>query len=169
MSIRRGPKPDRFVILPNELAREQNLSFRARGLLAYLLSMPEDWRTNSNQLAGQSPKEGRDAIRSALTELEHAGYLKRRRIQDADGRWRTETIVTDSPVDEAGENWSSYPLPEPDEPAPANPALIEVPTTKDLRLVVVQILTRGTRSVTRATVRDGTRTRSNAARVTSTS
>jgi hypothetical protein len=96
MSIRRGPKPDRFVILPNELAREQNLSFRARGLLAYLLSMPEDWRTNSNQLAGQSPKEGRDAIRSALTELEHAGYLKRRRLQDADGRWRTETIVTDS-------------------------------------------------------------------------
>ena len=56
MSIRRGPKPDRFVILPNELAREQNLSFRARGLLAYLLSMPEDWLTNSNQLAGQSPK-----------------------------------------------------------------------------------------------------------------
>ena len=134
MSIRRGPKPDRFVILPNELAREQNLSFRARGLLAYLLSMPEDWRTNSNQLAGQSPKEGRDAIRSALTELEHAGYLKRRRLQDADGRWRTETIVTDSPVDEAGENWSSYPLPGPDEPAPANPARIEVPTTKDLRV-----------------------------------
>jgi len=134
MSIRRGPRPDRFVILSNHLVRQQELSFRARGLLAYLLSMPEDWRTNSNQLASQSPKEGRDAIRTALVELEHAGYLKRIRVQDDAGRWRTETIVTDSPVDEAGEIWSSYPLPEPDEPAPANPALLEVPTKKDLEI-----------------------------------
>lgn len=132
MSIRRGPRPDRYVVIPNEVARHAQLSFRARGLLAYLLSMPEDWRTNSNQLAQQSPKEGRDAIRSALVELEHAGFLKRRRIQDAAGRWKTETIVTDSPVDETGENWSSYPLPEPDEPAPVNPALLEVPNNEVL-------------------------------------
>lgn len=130
--IRRGPRPDRFVVLANHTVREARLSFRARGLLAYLLSMPEDWRTNSNQLAGQSPKEGRDAIRTALVELERAGYLKRIRVQDDAGRWRTETVVTDSPVDDAGENWSSYPLPETDEPAPVDPALIEIPKKKDL-------------------------------------
>lgn len=129
--IRRGPRPDRFVVLANHTVREARLSFRARGLLAYLLSMPEDWRTNSNQLAGQSPKEGRDAIRTALVELERAGYLKRIRVQDDAGRWRTETIVTDSPVDNSGENWSSYPQPETDEPAPLDPALIEIPRTKD--------------------------------------
>lgn len=130
--IRRGPKPDRFVIIPNRIARQRELSFRARGLLSYLLSMPEDWQTNSNRLAAESPKEGRDAIRSALAELEDAGYLRRRRIQDDAGRWRTETIVTDDPRDNPVENTPSYPRPRTDEPASVNQALIEVPTTNDL-------------------------------------
>lgn len=105
--IRRGPRPDRYVIIGNEIARDDRLSFRARGLLTYLLSMPEGWRTNSNQLAAQTPREGRDAIRTALRELETAGYLTRCRLQDAAGRWHTETIVTDRPgenhVDNAGQ------------------------------------------------------------------
>lgn len=131
--IRRGPKPDRFVILPNRVARERELSFRARGLLAYLLSMPEDWQTNSNRLAAESPKEGRDAVRSALAELEAAGYLRRYRIQDDAGRWRTESIITDEPRDNRGDNAAGYPPPRTDEPASVNQALIEVPTTKYLQ------------------------------------
>lgn len=134
--IRRGKRPDRYVILGNDLVRNPHVSFRARGILAYLLSMPEGWETNSNRLAATSPREGRDAIRTALRELETAGYLTRKREQNAAGQWRTVTIVTDEPGENLGENPvdkpASNPQPETDKPAPANPALIETPTKKDL-------------------------------------
>lgn len=97
--IIRGPRPDRYVIIANEIAQDERLSFRARGLLTLLLSKPEGWRTNSTQLALETPREGRDAIRTALRELETVGYLTRRRHQDTAGRWITDTIVTDEPVD----------------------------------------------------------------------
>jgi len=128
MTIRRGDRPERFVIVDNNTIRRKDLSFRARGLLAYLLSMPADWKTNAARLAKQSPLEGRDAILTALKELEHAGFLHRHRYQDSAGRWHTENIVVENPV----EKCPSYPLPETDEPNSVNPYIKEIPTTKDL-------------------------------------
>ena len=128
MPIRRGPKPDRYVILDNNLIRRTDLSFRARGLLAYLLSMPTDWKTSAARLAKESPLEGRDAILTALKELERAGHLHRVRYQDTAGRWHTDNIVGDNPVEKP----PSYPLPEPDEPNSVEPYILERPTKKDI-------------------------------------
>ena len=41
--IVRGPRPDRFTIVDNEILRNHALSFKARGLLAYLMSMQDNW------------------------------------------------------------------------------------------------------------------------------
>lgn len=92
-------------MIANEALENSDLTWRARGVLAYLLSRPEGWSTSAERLAGQSPKgkEGRDAMRSVLTELEAAGYIVRERVQDARGRWSTGMVVYDFPAKNAAE------------------------------------------------------------------
>jgi len=90
-------KPERdFTIIPNRVLRDDALSYRARGLLMYLLSQPEDWQISSGRLAIESG-EGRDAIRRALMELRTVGYLELTREQDDRGLWASHYTVTDTP------------------------------------------------------------------------
>ncbi|MCQ4119911.1 helix-turn-helix domain-containing protein [Rhodococcus tibetensis] len=100
MSVRRGPrKADQFTILDNAALCDDRLSFRARGILAYILSKPADWRTSSESLA-RAAKEGRDAIRTALRELREFGYMVTEKIQDGQtGQWSTISTVYELPVD----------------------------------------------------------------------
>lgn len=101
--IRRSRRPDTgFTIMANETIRDATLSYKARGLLLYLLSLPDDWTVSSEHLARVSTRDGRDAVRTGLAELEAAGYLKRWRHQDDRGRWVNESIVYDRP--QHGEN-----------------------------------------------------------------
>lgn len=67
---------DHFTQLPNRWARDGRLTLKARGLLAQLLSHRAGWRVSVSALVAANP-EGRDAIRSALTELLEHGYLVR--------------------------------------------------------------------------------------------
>lgn len=97
--IKRAPRPESdFQLLRNEVARDTRLSYRASGVLADILSRPDNWETSAERLAAARPdKEGRDAIRKALSELEAAGYVKRERVRDAKGHWRTVLTVFDTP------------------------------------------------------------------------
>lgn len=98
MAIIRAPRPsDRFAQISNEALADERLSYRARGVLAYLLSRPNGWRTTSAEIARQGV-EGRDAVRVALQELETFGYMARRKHRDPDsGRWKHDQFVTDHP------------------------------------------------------------------------
>ena len=97
MTIVRSPRLERdFTILPNRALRDPYLSYRARGILAYVLSMPDNWRTSSETLARQGV-EGRDAIRAAMTELIDAGYVRRVKSQDDRGRFTTELHFFETP------------------------------------------------------------------------
>lgn len=108
VNIVRGPRRHGFVIVPNKALEDARLSFRARGVLAYLLSRPDGWQTDSERLA-LGASEGRDAIRTALTELDRAGYLTRTKRQDAGGHWITECSVTDDPPCWKTDAWKSVP------------------------------------------------------------
>ena len=111
--IRRGPRrADHFTPLSNAVLNDERLSFRARGVLTWLLSKPADWSTRSDAIAAHSPKEGREAIRTAMRELEQLGYLVREKEQDERGRWSTFQTIYEEPV--TRENPS--PEPEPRKP-----------------------------------------------------
>lgn len=89
----------RFTVVSNLTVEDPRLSFKALGLLVYLLSKSDDWRTSVEQLAG-SHADGEFAVRGAMKELEAAGYVTREgQERDAEGRLgRAELIVHEHPV-----------------------------------------------------------------------
>ena len=96
--IRRTPRPEtNWTVIRNEVINDDRLSFKATGVLVYILSKPDHWQTSTAHLATVK-REGLDAIRTAMTELERAGYVKRRRYQDTLGRWKYDIDVYDNPV-----------------------------------------------------------------------
>jgi hypothetical protein len=97
MSTIRVSKRERFTIIDRRLANDDSLSFKARGVLLWLLSKPDDWRCTADDISNAGT-EGRDAVRSALKELRSAGYLVQTKVQDREtGRWSTETVVMEEP------------------------------------------------------------------------
>lgn len=99
MSVRRAASAgDKVAVLLRAALQDERLSFRARGVLASVLSRPMDWQTSAARLARQTPTEGRDALKTALQELETCGYLRRIRWQNELGRWEWSWDITDDPV-----------------------------------------------------------------------
>lgn len=86
-----------FVQVPRETIRDSRLSFRARGLLAYLLDQPDGWDVRSETLAAEST-EGREAVRTALRELGRYGYYRLERRRTRDGRNLMGTSISETPV-----------------------------------------------------------------------
>ena len=70
MAVRRGhrPKGARFTNMLNDVIEDSRLSYRALGMLAYLLSKPEDWVIREAELA-KAHGCGRDAVYSRLMSL----------------------------------------------------------------------------------------------------
>ena len=71
-----------------------------------MLSRPDDWEFSAGRLVGGSPKEGREACRNAMKELQKAGYLNRFYDRDVRGRVRNVTVVADRPLSES--EWADY-------------------------------------------------------------
>ncbi len=89
-----------YSILPNGILRDDRLSWKARGVAAYLLSMPDDWSISVAGLVNASALDGRTNAENALHELAAAGYLVRRRVCDpVSGRFVWESVLHERPVD----------------------------------------------------------------------
>jgi hypothetical protein len=90
---------DRFTPVSRKTINDVRLSFKARGILIWLLDKPDDWVTSADRIESQGI-EGREAVRSALKELEVFGYLVRIKYRDQLGVWRTEWTVYENPRSE---------------------------------------------------------------------
>lgn len=87
--IERAAHDRDYTVIANAALRDGRLSWKARGMLAYLLSKPDDWTVVQAELETAGP-EGRAAVRAGLAELERAGYLTRDRVtRRIDGRMVT--------------------------------------------------------------------------------
>lgn len=85
MSVVRVVKTRGYTVMSNHHLRDKGLSFKAKGLLSVMLSLPEEWDYTVRGLASIS-LEGMDAVRSGIAELERAGYVTRQRVRGDDGR-----------------------------------------------------------------------------------
>jgi len=74
-----------FGAVPIELLNSKEISLKAKGLYAFLQSKPDGWRFSVERIASQL-KEGRDAVRRALKELEKFGYLIRKPRYDKESK-----------------------------------------------------------------------------------
>ena len=92
-SIKRKRAGDNFTILSNEFLRDENLSLKAKGLLAYILSLPDDWKIYFEEVANHH-KDSAKAARIAWKELEEQGYAKTTRVVDPENKqvkqWKKE-------------------------------------------------------------------------------
>lgn len=93
-----------FTTILNQALRDPRMSWKARGILATMRSFAEGWVFYASRLETLS-RDGRDALRTGLSELERLGYLRRQVVKDGQGRFvRLDYYVTDAP--RAGDGFS---------------------------------------------------------------
>lgn len=83
-------------MLDKTFLNDSKMSWRAKGLLAYMLSKPDDWFFYMDELERQA-SDGIASLRSAFKELQDKGYVKKERKQDEHGKFVWETTVYELP------------------------------------------------------------------------
>ena len=76
-----------FVTVHKNFIHDPNISWKAKGILLYLLSRPDDWQVYEKELEKHS-LDGRDSLKNGIKELETTGYIVRTRKRDDKGRLR---------------------------------------------------------------------------------
>mgnify|MGYP001610562000 CR=1 FL=1 len=74
-TILRKNKVNDFTLIHNKILRDTRLSWKARGILCYLLSLPDDWHFNKEYLKKQSERDKDTSFDTGWDELKHYGYL----------------------------------------------------------------------------------------------
>lgn len=85
MAVFRVEKNQNYTVMSNHHLRNPELSLKAKGLLSQMLSLPEEWDYTLKGLS-KINREGIDAIREAIRELERAGYVTRTRVRNEKGQ-----------------------------------------------------------------------------------
>lgn len=69
-----------FTVIDNTVLQDTELTFKAKGLFAYLWSQSDEWNFYETEVVKHS-KDGISSLRSGIHELEERGYLQRKRIR----------------------------------------------------------------------------------------
>jgi predicted ATPase/transcriptional regulator with XRE-family HTH domain len=101
-----------YLNVPSTTVNDGRLSFKARGILAYLLDKPAGWDVRSVAIAADSP-DGKAAVQAGLRELARAGYYRIERRRLLDGRLVTGTAVSEEPVASWAAEYAEYQGPVP--------------------------------------------------------
>jgi DnaD/phage-associated family protein len=122
MSIFRVEKKENYVVLDKGFLNDKRLSWQAKGLLAYMLSLPNDWVFNINDLKNRS-RNGRDATKNIIKELQEFGYIIKEQTREKGKFSNNRYIVLEHPALPLTEN----PLtenPSTESPLTENPSLL---------------------------------------------
>ncbi|HFJ5095457.1 TPA: conserved phage C-terminal domain-containing protein [Staphylococcus aureus] len=74
-----------FVTVHKDFIHDSNISWKAKGILLYLLSRPDNWQIYETELE-QHSTDGLSGLKSGIKELEEIGYIQRSRKRDKSGR-----------------------------------------------------------------------------------
>ena len=92
MATIRVEKNKNYSVISNTPLQDKNLSLKAKGLLALVFTLPDDWEYSINGIV-KIVKESRDAVMTAFKELEQNGYLKREKQRTSDGKFSSVVYV----------------------------------------------------------------------------
>ena len=120
MAVFRVERNTGYTVMSNHHLRNKELTLKAKGLLSQMLSLPEDW---DYTLAGLSyiNRESIDAIRTAVWELEKAGYITRRQGRDEKGKMTAIEYTIYEQPQSPGSHSPGLENPTPEKPILENP------------------------------------------------
>jgi len=83
--IRVRKQPNSFVMMDKGFLENASLSWKAKGILAYLLSKPDDWKVIVGDVIKRAA-DGKAAVYSGLDELRRFGHYAKVAVRSGDGR-----------------------------------------------------------------------------------
>lgn len=84
--IRSKNKTENFTIMLNEIFQRSDISARAKGIYAYIMTLPSDWKIYKSELFSHF-SEGKGALQTAFKELEDNGYIESFQERDERGKF----------------------------------------------------------------------------------
>jgi hypothetical protein len=144
MAVFRIEKTQNYTVMSNHHLRNALLSLKAKGLLSQMLSLPDAW---DYTLAGLSHinRESVDAIRTAVHELERAGYITRSRERKENGQLGgAEYIIREQPPEGFTPDDTTPPIFDPPtqkEPISENPTQVNSTLAKATQLNKDRVIT----------------------------
>ena len=138
MAVFRVERTRDYTVMSNYHLKDKRLTLKSKGLLSQMLSLPDDWDYTLSGLSVIN-RESKDAIRSALNELEAARYIRRRQTTDASGKFSSNEYII-------------YERPEEPEPSSENPTTEKPMTEKPSSGNPTQLNTK--KSITKKSITD---------------
>ncbi len=92
MSIFKIEKTQNYIVMSNFHLRDKNLSYKAKGMLSFMLSLPDDWDYSLKGLVAII-KENIKAIRAILSELEKYGYFEKVLVRGYKGHFKYDYVI----------------------------------------------------------------------------
>lgn len=129
MAILRKQQRGQYTVIDQSIFYNRDLSYKAKGLLCQMLSLPDGWEFSIEGLSKLST-DGRSAVASALNELQEAGYFYRKEVRDGGKFSGFEYVISEVQIAEKPmtENPISENLPQ----SNTNISITKSSTTKDL-------------------------------------
>ncbi|MCR4632335.1 MAG: helix-turn-helix domain-containing protein [Treponema sp.] len=118
-------RKDNFTILDNTCIRDSNLSWKAKGVHTYLMSLPDDWKIHISEIVNHSC-DGKAALYSAIQMLEQYGYIRKIRNRRKDGCFENTVYQVFEAPEGVPSDVKEHPLsdfPDVDNPDMENPVL----------------------------------------------
>lgn len=84
MTVFRINKTQNYSVISNKFLNDDNLSWKAKGILTWLLSRQDGWKPLLIDMQQRS-KDGRDSTAAGINELVDYGYIVRHKIRDDKG------------------------------------------------------------------------------------
>ena len=69
--------PSQFATINKTFIYDSELSFKAKGIMTYLLSRPDDWEIYTSEIENHA-QDKRDSVASGIKELVEKGYIERK-------------------------------------------------------------------------------------------
>ena len=127
MAIYRIHKEDNFVIIDKAFLLNEEISLKAKGLLALLLSYPDNWQFYKAEIV-QHTTDKENSLNSGLKELIENGYIVRKQRKDENGKFEGyEYHVYEKPSTEK----PSTEKPSTEKPSTEKPILLNNKNTKN--------------------------------------